>query len=301
MNRKHPRKRTIDFEKKKARAGFLFTLIWLIGFLYFFIVPFVNSFLYSLSEITVGEGGIKLDFVGIENYIRVFSADPQFTLSLVDTVREVLWQFPLILVFSVFIAIILNNEFRGRLLFRVIFFLPVIIASGTIIGLLKTNLQFGNSLTSATTPLFQGFEFERILAGIGLPVEFIQYIMRIVNNIFNITWKSGVQILLFLSGLQAIPAEVYEAAEVEGCTRWEMFWKITFPLISSTTILCAFYTIVDIANDTSYTVVNYIRAASRQAQFSTAATYSVIWFLIVSALAGLIFVTTRKKIYYTNH
>ncbi len=294
------RSKVIDFQKKKARAGFLFVLVWLIGFIYFFVIPFIYSFIYSLSNVTIGDSGINIDFVGIDNYIRVFSADPQYTLSLIDTLREVVWQFPLIIVFSIFIAIILNNKFIGRVVFRVIFFLPVIIASGTIIGLLSTNLQFGNSMTSATTTLFQGFEFERILSSAGVPNEFVQYIMRIVNNIFNITWKSGVQILLFLSGLQAIPGEIYEAAEVEGCTKWEMFWKITFPLISSTTILCSFYTIVDIANDTSYTVVSFIRRASQQAQFSTAATYSVIWFLIVAAFAGILFFTTRKKIYYTN-
>jgi ABC-type sugar transport system permease subunit len=148
--------------------------------------------------------------------------------------------------------------------------------------------------------LFQGVRFESMLIDLGLPLEAVTQIMLVINGIFRLVWRSGVQVLLVLAGLQAIPKTLYEAADVEGATAWEAFWKITFPVLSPTTILVAFYTIVDYGNDTSNWVVVEIRDAAKRAKYDISSTMSVVWFAVIIAIAGLVLFLTRKKVYYMD-
>lgn len=289
----------LSYERKKSFAGWVFISIWVIGFIYYFIIPFIYAFIFSVSEISYGNG-MMLKYKGFGYYFSVIKETPAFIRALYDSFMLIFWQIPLVTVFSIFMAILLNAKFRGRAAFRTLFFLPVIIASGMLITLLSTSSGFGGAMSSATTPMFSGIKFQDFLVMTGFPNEVVTQIMSIVNGIFGVVWRSGVQILLFLAGLQAIPASLYEAARVEGATGWEIFWKITFPLISPTTILCIFFTIVDMSNDSSISVVNYIRLTVKKAQFSTSSTMSIIWFFVIGILAGLIFFFTRKHIYYMD-
>jgi ABC-type sugar transport system permease subunit len=184
---------------------------------------------------------------------------------------------------------------------RGVFFLPVIIASGVVMNLIaNTNVSLGGSMMSTGSALFQGVKFESLLVDMGLPLDVVSQIMLVINGIFKLVWRSGVQVLLVLAGLQAIPKTLYEAADVEGATAWEVFWKITFPVLSPTTILVAFYTIVDYGNDTSNWVVVEIRDAAKRAKYDISATMSVVWFLVVIAIASLVLFLTRKKVYYMD-
>ena len=184
---------------------------------------------------------------------------------------------------------------------RAVFFLPVIISSGVVMNVIvNASVEYGASMMNTSSALFQGIQFERMLLDIGFPLEATGRIMMIINGVFRQVWRGGVQILLFLAGLQAIPKYLYEAADVEGATRWESFWKITFPILSPTTILVTFYTIVDYGSDVSNFVVITIREYARRARLDISATMSVIWFLIIIVIAALVLFLTRKRVYFMD-
>jgi ABC-type glycerol-3-phosphate transport system permease component len=139
-----------------------------------------------------------------------------------------------------------------------------------------------------------------MLLNFGIPANIVQSLMMVINGIFELVWKSGVQILLMLSGLQSIPSTVYEAAEIEGATAWEIFWKITVPMVSPIIILCAFYTVVDVSTDYSNQIILHIRNIASNLRLSEASTLSNIWFLIIITLIGLVFLIAGRKVYYRD-
>lgn len=299
------RKRThwfpLPYEKKKRLAGFLFVSIWLVGFFNFFVIPFITAFVYSFSKVQTKPGLMQLDPVGLQNYLTVLLNTPDFIIRLTATLQDMVWQIPCTIFMSLFLSMVLNSKFRGRMFMRSVFFLPVIISSGVVMNIIvNANVDYGGSMMSTTSALFQGVSFERVLLDMRFPLEVVSQIMMVINGVFRLIWRGGVQILLFLAGLQAIPHTLYEAADVEGATKWESFWKITFPILSPTTILVTYYTIVDYGSDGSNFVVLSIREAARKARLDISATMSVIWFLIIIAIAGLVLFLTRKRVYFMD-
>ncbi len=291
----------IPYERKKRLAGFLFILVWLIGFVNFFAIPFINAFIYSFSSVQTKPGAMEITPVGFRNYLTVLLNTPDFVIRLTGTLQEMVWQIPMTILLSLFLAMLLNTRFRGRMFARAVFFLPVIISSGVVMNVIvNASVEYGASMMNTSSALFQGIQFERMLLDIGFPLEATGRIMMIINGVFRQVWRGGVQILLFLAGLQAIPKYLYEAADVEGATRWESFWKITFPILSPTTILVTFYTIVDYGSDVSNFVVITIREYARRARLDISATMSVIWFLIIIVIAALVLFLTRKRVYFMD-
>lgn len=245
---KQRRKAAAALSERQARAGYWFILPWVIGVIFLFLVPVITSLIYSFSDVSVRAGGIKLDFEGFKNYIYIFRKDPDFIPALLDSLKDMLYQVPIIAFFGMFIAQILNQKFVGRTLSRVMFFLPVIIASGVILEILsKTGMSTTVSLNESSNVFT--FQEESIIIKVlnqsGLSPAIIDYLKSLVGNIFDITWKSGIQILLYLSALQGIPKSYYEVSSMEGATAWEEYWKITFPLLSPMTLVCVIYTIID--------------------------------------------------------
>lgn len=244
---------------------------------------------------------MQYTFVGTKNYMNAFLSDVIFPIQLPITLQTVALQMPLILVFSMFLALLLNSKFKGRTIVRGIFFLPVIIASGVIINILTTETLATNMMSGQrASMLFEGIEFQKVLVSLGLPIPVIETIMKVVNGIFELIWKSGVQIVLLLAGLQSVPQSVYEAADIEGATAWERFWKVTVPIVSPQIILCIFYTIIDTSTDYSNLVIRYIRRLADTQNFEMSATIACIWFFIVMAFVGLVFLLIRKHIYYMD-
>ncbi len=291
----------LSYERKKSFIGLVFIAFWLVGFIYFFLVPFISSFLYSFSQVSFDESGIHLTWSGIVNYENIIASRPDFIEGLTSQLITIVWQTPLVVIFSIFISLLLNGKFVGKTFFRGIFFLPVIIATGTLMSLLtESSAGFSSSMTSTSSTLFSGIQIEDIMLAAGIPTEIVNMIMSVVNGIFNVAWRSGVQILLFLAGLQAIPGTLYEAAKVEGATSWETFWKITFPLLSPTTILCVFFTIVEMSNDRSLGIVNFISVENSKTNYAGSATMAVLWFLVIIVLTGLIYFCSRKAVYYLD-
>lgn len=291
------RKAAAALSEKQARAGYWFISPWIIGVIFLFLVPVVTSFIYSFCRVGVRAGGAKLDFVGLDNYVYIFTKSESFLPALANSLKDMLYQVPIIAFFSMFIAQILNQKFIGRTAARVMFFLPVIIASGVVIEILtKTGMSTTVNLGSQSN-IFT-FQEEsaiiKILNQSGLNQTVITYLKSLVSNIFDITWKSGIQILLYLSALQGIPKSYYEVSSMEGATPWEEYWKITFPLLMPMTLVCVVYTIIDSFTYYQNEVMQLIDSnnmASGNAGIGSAISW--VYFLII----GIILVLIAKFIF----
>lgn len=301
---KAKRKAAAALSERQARAGYWFILPWIIGVVFLFLVPVITSLIYSFCEVKVRAGGIRLGFEGISNYIYIFRKDPTFIPALLDSLKDMLYQVPIIAFFSMFIAQILNQKFIGRTLSRVMFFLPVIIASGVILEILsKTGMSTSVSLNE-TSNVFT-FQEESIILKVlnqsGLSPTIIDYLKSLVGNIFDITWKSGIQILLYLSALQGIPKSYYEVSSMEGATAWEEYWKITFPLLSPMTLVCVVYTIIDSFTYYQNKVMQLIdQNGVATGNAGIAAAMAWTYFFIIAVILALIVKFVFAKTVYTE-
>lgn len=287
--------------KRNSLIGFSFTIPWVIGFIFLFLIPLIKTVLYSFSSISIGKSGFELSFVGVRNYRATFSEDPNNLRMVLTSIGNVVVTVIVVVVFSLFLAILLNQDFRGRSLARVIFALPIIIASGVVIVLLKENVlqqNMGSSDTAAT--LFQGNGLLDFLKLMGLPDNIVGMFENILNNIFDMVWRSGMQIILFLSALQSIPSSSYEAAKIEGATAWESFWFVTFPMISPFLLVNIVYTIIDTFTDSTNTVMSKIFRLVSGVEYEKAAAFSIVYFILVLLVVGLVYIIMNKRISYSE-
>lgn len=260
MKMKKKKKRKIAITRRD-RMGIIFVLPFIIGLFVFFLPALFNLFRFSMSDIQVLSGGrgYSLDFVGLSYYRKALMEDPQFNRMLLELLGTVLVQTPVILIFSLLIASILNQEFRGRTVSRMIFFIPVIVSTGVIAYVqnnwvsIMTVSDLGNALADADSSGVYAL-LERIDVGKGL----IQVIVEAANGLNKIIRSSGMQIYVLLAALQEIPSSIYEAAKVEGCSAWECFWKITIPSVVPQIIICGVYTLISIFTATDTKIYEYI-------------------------------------------
>ncbi len=299
LKRSTPRHRRISYKNQKALTGLCLIMPWFIGSIWFFIIPFFKSFLFSFQDVSLGTGALVTPFVGLKHYETLFTGDPNFLAVLQVTLYNIWYEIILVIVLSCFLAVLLNGNYRGRIVVRGIFFLPVIIASGVIMSVFSQSGATSEMLSgSRETSMFEGVVFTEVLSSIGLPSDIVGLIGNIISRLFTLVWKSGVQTILLLAGLQSVPKSSYEAAQVEGATAWEMFWKITFPLLSPTLVLCSFYTVIDLANDAAHEIVAYIYKFSSKLNFSYSSAIANIWFLIILICVAIIFLISRRRVFY---
>ncbi|MDR2952303.1 MAG: sugar ABC transporter permease [Treponema sp.] len=296
---------TLTLEGKNAVTGYLFILPFLIGLLAFMFLPLIESLRMVFSEVNIDlvKHGFSMDFTGTDNLKRVLMIDPEFNRLLVEEIGRMLLIVPAVIIFSLFAALILNQEFKGRGAVRAIFFLPVILSSGIMIGLETNNtllssmaeiIKKGNLMKSSVTGVL-----EEILVAEGAASDFMAYIFRIINQIYDIAMASGIQIIIFLSALQTIPPSMFEAANIEGATSWECFWKITFPMVSSLILVNVVYSVVDYFIRTDNRVMEKIRVTMMQRMeygFSTAMAW--VYFLAVIVIVGIAMALISRKVYY---
>nr|AGS51912.1 binding-protein-dependent transport systems inner membrane component [uncultured bacterium contig00002] len=295
----------LTLEGKNARAGYLFILPFLIGFTAFMLLPIFESFRMVFSKITLDivNYGFKIDFIKFENLREALFVDAEFNRLLVEELVRMVLVVPAIIIFSLFIALLLNQQFKGRGFVRAIFFLPVILSSGVMIGLETDNsllqsmadtIRESNRMRSSITGVL-----ERILTIEGVAGNYMQYVFDVVNQIYTIAMASGIQIIIFLSGLQTIPQSMYEAAKIEGATSWECFWKITFPMVSSLILVNIVYSVVDFFIRTDNTVMERISLVMiNHLNFGLASAMAWVYFLIVIIVIGITFALISKKVYY---
>ena len=225
-------------EKQKARWAWLFIAPWIVGIAVFFAVPMAQSVIYSFCNLTVSGNGFKTDFIGLSNYSYLFTKDTFFLQYLTGSVASVFPRVVMITAFSLLIAVVLKERFIGRSLARTVFFFPVIIASGVIISILQDKVMMSGSGVTDMSPgyMFKAPDLVAVFSELGLPEAVTKSITDIINSMFDLTWQSGVQILLLLSAINNIPSSFYEAAVMDGATAWEKFWKITFPTVTPTAL-----------------------------------------------------------------
>lgn len=266
---------------RKNRWGYVFIAPWLVGVIYFFVLPLFTAIYYTLTKIEIGSDGLTFQWVGFENYFQAFTVDADFTRNIVASIGNIIYSVPVIVFFSLFIALILHGDFKGRTAMRSIFFLPVIISSGVVITILQENVLSDSTTGQAASTIFQTGVLNEVLIKAGMPSQLVKILTDTIGQIFDLTWKSGVQILLILSALHSIPDSMYEAAKIEGATGWEIFWKITFVLISPTLVLAVIYSIIDYFTDYSNKVMRMIVEYTSQGRYEYSTTISICYFVVV--------------------
>lgn len=267
----------------------MFVAPWIIGFLLFFFVPLIQSILYSFSDVTLGMDGVLTNFVGLKEYKYYLFEDPDFLGFLITDISTMLYSLPIILLISVVLALLLNQKFRGRLFFRALYFVPVIIASGVVIDLLFTTTDKELVSTGVNAALTESmFSVEDVMAWFDMPDKIAEYIKLIINNIFDLLWNCGVQTILFIAGLQSIPKSLYEASTVEGATKWEEFWFITFPMLGSVTMLVALYTMVDLFTNSRRQIIEFAYTNMNAGIYDTTSTVLWIYFVIVGVIMAIL-------------
>ncbi len=291
--------RRLSFSQQRSLCGFLFCLPFVAGFLALFLAPMLQSVRYAFSSIQLGQQGMTLRFVGLDNFRTALFADPEYVRTIAESVSSMVLEVPVILVFSLFISLLLNQKFRGRTLARAVFFLPVIVVSGIILEILSTDyLSTAIMSGEETIGAFRGMESHDILVAMGIPQKLIDLMIPVVYDIFNLVWSSGVQILMFLAGLQTIPSSLYECARLEGATGWEMFWKITFPLISPMLLMNVVYSVVDYFTTSANPVIRMINQQTGNMRFEYAAGLSWMYLLVVLVLLAIVYKLMSKHIVY---
>ncbi len=291
-------------EKQKAVAGYIFILPFIIGFLAFMLEPLFQSLYMSFTTVELGAGKFDMIFSGITNYHWIFRVDPDYVRLLTEEVVRMLIYSPAIIVFSAFVALILNQKFHGRALVRAVFFLPVILSSGVMLGLESNNAliaQLQQTVEETTTGISITDGLQTILRTTGVGVRAFEKVFEVIDNIYDVALASGMQIIIFLSGLQTIPKSMYEAADIEGCTAWESLWKITFPSISSIFLVNWVYTVVDFCMRSDNEVIDKIQTIMVENQnYGAASAMTWVYFLIVIAFVGITSLAINKVVYYND-
>lgn len=296
-------RRSRSLEQRKAMFGWLFISPWLIGFLLLMAMPLWKSLQFSFGKLKVTESGYNLSFIGLDNFRTAFMVDPSFNRMLTEAVVNMVTNVPLIIFFSLFSATLLSQKFRGRMLARAIFFLPVVLASGVIQKLDSGNYlaQLLGNVANDAESNFSGLRstgLRELLFQMGLSPMIVMYLTGAVDRIYQIVSASGVQILIFLAGLQSISPSLYEASKIEGATGYEAFWKITFPMMSPLILTNTVYTIVDSFMNNS--VTSYVHnIAFKQYNFGLSSAMAWSYFILVSILLALsVYFISRRVFYY---
>lgn len=291
----------ISYESKKSIYGRIFISFWVIGVLLFFITPFFKTIFYSFNTLVLESQTTHP--AGWSHYLRLFTKDTDFIQKLSVVLLDLLYEVPIIVMFSVFVAVILNQEFRGRLFFRAVFFLPVIVMSGVVFSLLNSDTNSAEIIKQGQNQQIFGrlTVLNDILSQFGFGTQIIDFITQVVERVINTSWKSGVQILLCLAGLQSVPSQLYEAARIEGATKWEEFWKITFPMLSPVIFVSVIYTIIDSFTFSENKIMQYINTVSfNKFEYSYGSAMSIVYCLIIAVIIGLISLVIGRAAVYTE-
>jgi len=295
---------------KRAFNGYLFILPWFIGFALFYVRSLYQTIEFSLHELVVlPAGGYELDWVGLNNYITAFTGHGTFKQTLTTSLMNMVIDVPLIIFFSLFVAMLLNRKMKCRGLVRAIFFLPVLMNSEAISSTLDYAAQMmAGGLSGTSAEMAEAASsgsavnmayFIALFGEIALPTTVLDYIVGAVGRISDIIQASGVQIVLFIAALQSITPSMYEVAKIEGATGYETFWKVTFPMVMPHIITNTIYTIVDAFSQSEVVTLAY-NTAFREYNYSLSAAFSVISSVITCAMLALVVYFISKRTFYYN-
>lgn len=305
------------YHKRQAMWGYVFITPLIIGFIYFFLFPFITTVVFSFSNIYragVLQGtnetlGVVTEWVGFENYKFIWNVHSTFKETLGSVFVDTLLNVVLILVFSLIIAVVLNSNFKGRSFVRAVFFMPVIFNSQAVDMAMSSGAAMTDAMEQEGQTIFSAmFNFADFLTEANLPVAAVNFLTNASDSIFDVISYSGVQILIFLSAIQSVPKHLYEAAKIEGATQYEIFWKITFPMVSPLMLTAGVYTVVDsflrselltlmkkysIAGDVAYTL-----GLGNLTNDGVYAAMSMLFCLVSLAVVIIVILAIRKLVFY---
>lgn len=278
---------------RRASVGYTFVIHWILGLILFFVVPVLQSLWYSFCMIDSGEDGlIETTFNGLEHYKQILTQDPNYLNNLRDSIGKIGYSLPIVLALSLFLAVIINQKFPGRTLFRGVFFLPVIIASGIIF-----NMMTGEYIKADLFVVSSGAEysygglidFNQILYNLNMPDKITSLFSRYLGNVFSLIWSCGVQVILFLAGLQSISPSLYEVSKIEGANKWEEFWFVTIPMLRHIINLVIIYTMIEIFTSVDNPVMKQAYSAM-QDRLVYDRSSAMLWgyFAIVAIIIGIV-------------
>lgn len=308
------KKSRISYEKKKGLYGYVFIALWIIGTIYMFIIPLIVSVKYSLSATEVASAnnytnfpgmtgpGIYCEWNNFQNYIDLFTSDQDYVPNLIESLSAMPGDTFMILVFSLFIALLLSQNFKGRGLARAIFFIPVLVATGPVLSIINGDMgSQGVGDASQFSSLFQVNMVDSFLEFMGfsnISQSVADNLGKIASELFNLIWRCGIQTIIFLSALQQIPTSAKEAAQMEGATGWEFFWKITLPTISPMILANIIYTVIDCFIDSANPVMQQVVAKSTAQFHGLSAAMAWTYFLIVGVALGIVTAIVSKFVFY---
>ena len=299
-----------SLDARKARSGYIFVLPFILGIVLIYLPILFDSIWFSFNDMEIVNTGdarnptiLELTFRGFDHYKAAF-ATKAFTVALLAGLQKLVFEVPAIIVFSLFIAVVLNHNMLGRAAFRAIFFVPVIISTGIMESINASDIMSGNagsgindgSGSSGASEIISVLDVQSLFASMKVGGELVAYVVGIVNNVYNIINYSGVQMLIFLAGLQSISPAIYEACQIEGATGWETFWKITFPMISPMILVNAVYTIIDSFTRTTNPAMSYINNYPGKDEVSIAMAW--MYFLIVILIIGVVAAIASSFVFY---
>lgn len=284
---------TLTYESRNTVWGLLFLAPWILGTILFFLWPVIDSLMLVFCDVSFSPEGMIREFTGLENIRNVFFRDVYPLQCIERSLREIALNLVVVMAISILIALLLNQNFIGRAFARTAFALPVIVGTGILIKIFKGDLFIQSSdVTQAAGTVFQGDAIRQMLLQAEISTKLVDTIVGVVNNIVDILWKCGVEILLFLSGLQAIPSYLYEVCDIDGATSWQKFWLITFPLMTPFIMLNAIYIIIDSAtfyNNAVMLEVGWKFDALMYGYSNTLAfAYCIIVGIVVAVVGGLL-------------
>lgn len=282
------RRKMRGIESLKSRYGLLFISPWILGIALFFLTPVAQSVWYSLADVVLTGEGITVSFKGFGNYQYVLNENPDFSAVLQEAVWKIFYSLPIIVIVSLILALILNQKFHGRLFFRGLFFLPVIVATGIVLDLIfqtNSSTMSDNVSQSLSSSLFT---VNDVMAWLDLPQNVAVYAQTIISGVFDLIWSSGIQIVLFISGLQSIPSSLYEACTVEGATAWERFWFVTFPMLARVTMLVIVFTMIDLFTDMRNPMIDYVYKLMQGGNYSETSAMMWVYFAIVGGVVAVL-------------
>lgn len=296
------KKKTVT--SRREIVGWLFVSPFVAGLLFIFLPSFIDTIRYSFNKVTIQSGGYSLEFRGWEYYKNALFVHSTYNQQLTSTMLTMVLHVPLILVFSLFMAVLLSGKFRGRNLMQFVLFMPVITSAGAM-AVLNTVSVNSDGLVSATYSMHASQAMQMssswLLDSMGLSDKIRSYFNMALSNLYTIITSSGIQILIFIAAIKSIPESVYEAAKMEGATAWESFWKVTFPMVSPYILTNTVYSIVNSLSSNTSQVLKLISAvaSSSNMDLSLSSAMAMIFCLVeLLFLAAVTFLISRLVFYY---
>ena len=305
VNTKARRRRKVSLDSRKARAGYVFTLPFILGIILVYLPILIDSAWFSVHNF----GSAKVDgfettvftFNNFAYYKAAFTSSTGYISALMAGLQELVFEVPAVIIFSLFIAVVLNGKMLGRAAFRAIFFVPVIISTGIMSTAsdAQTNSMQNGIDDGSGGGIINTMDIEGLFQNMAIGGDLVTVVVNLVNDIYSIINYSGVQMLIFLAGLQSISESIYEACRIDGATGWETFWKVTFPMISPMILVNAVYTVIDSFTRNTNATMQYIagKGGTLQTQSEPTALYW-IYFMIIIAIVALIAGIVSTFIFY---